>query len=75
MDLKAYVNIYSLKSGTVERRKESRGSESNFESLGSQMLQRNSVYEQSGQNVCESGMGFLMFASTSVSQECGSASG
>jgi len=43
MDLKADVTIYSLKSGIAERRKESRGPESNFEGLGSQMLQRNSV--------------------------------
>jgi hypothetical protein len=39
MDLKAYVTFYSPKTGIVERRKESRGPESNLESLGSQMLQ------------------------------------
>ena len=39
MDLKAEVTFYSPESGIVDRRKESRGPESNFEGLGSQMLQ------------------------------------
>jgi len=39
MDLNSNVIFCSPKSGIVERRKESRGPESNFEGLGSQMLQ------------------------------------